>query len=89
MWKHIGIILILSEFLQPIDVTLELWIWMVDESSSILVMIQVCLRNGCGNSDKPLIVGLCVRLDSFGITGLYVEAQGIGSVIVPIAGMCP
>ena len=28
-------------------------------------------------------------MDSFEITGLYVEAQGIGSVIVPIAGTCP
>ena len=32
------------------------------------------------------VVG-CVRLDW--ITGLYVEAQGIGSVIVPIADICP
>ena len=38
---------------------------------------------------KPPFVRLCVRLDSFGITCLYVEAQGIGSVIVPIAGICP
>ena len=28
-------------------------------------------------------------MDSFEITGLHVEAQGIGSVIVPIAGLCP
>ena len=28
-------------------------------------------------------------VSEFGITGLYVEAQGIGSVIVPIAGICP
>ena len=41
------------------------------------------------DSRKPPVVKLCVRLDSFGITGLYVEAQGIGSVIVPIARICP
>ena len=29
---------------------------------------------GCGDSHKPPFVRLCVRLDSFGITGLYVEA---------------
>ena len=34
------------------------------------------------------LVRLCARLDSFGITGLHLEAQGIGSVIVLIAGIC-
>ena len=43
---------------------------------------------GVGFSQAPF-VRLCVRLDSFGITGLYVEAQGIRLVIVPIAGICP
>ena len=39
-----------------------------------------------GFSQAPF-VRLWVRLDSFGITGLYFETQGIGSVIVPIAGI--
>ena len=41
--KQSGIISILSEFLQPNDVALELWIWMEDGNSSILVLILVCL----------------------------------------------
>ena len=40
-------------------------------------------------SHKPPVVRLRVKLNSFGVAGLHVEAQGIGSVIVPIAGICP
>ena len=40
---------------------------------------------GCGDSHKFMVF----RLDSFGIMGLHVEAEGIGSVIVPIAGIYP
>ena len=48
------------------------------------MLILVCLlKRVCGFSQAP-VCRLCVRLNSFGITGLYVEAQGIGSVIVPI-----
>ena len=56
---------------------------------NILVLILVCLhKRVCGILTSPPFVRLCVRLDSCGITGLYVEAQGIGSVIVSIAGIC-
>ena len=68
------IISILSEFLQPNDVALELWIWMADGNSSILVLILVCLHKRVWGFSQAPFVRLCVRLDSFGITGLYVEA---------------
>ena len=37
------IISILSEFLQPKDLTLELWIWMADGNFSVLVLILLRL----------------------------------------------
>ena len=49
---------------------------------------RMSLKRVWGFSQAP-VVRLCLRLYSFGITGLHVEAQGIGSVIVPIAGICP
>ena len=66
----------LSEFLQPNDVALELWIWMADGNSSILVLILACLHKRVwGFSQAPVCQTVrAVRLDSFGITGLYVEA---------------
>ena len=48
-----------------------------------------CSTKICTTAHKPPVVRLCFRLDSFGITGLYVEAQGIGSVIEPIADYAP
>ena len=45
---------ILSEFLQPKDVTLELFIWMADGNSSIVVLIQVrLLKRVWGFSQAP------------------------------------
>ena len=45
---------ILSEFLQPKDVTLELFIWMADGNSSIVVLIQVrLLKRVWGFSQTP------------------------------------
>ena len=72
--KQSGIISILSDFLQPNDVALELWIWMANRNSSILVLILVCRLNRVWGFSQAPFVRLCVRLDSFGITGLYVEA---------------
>ena len=91
--KQSDIISILSEFVPPKDVALELWIWMTDENSSILVLILICLLKRlwefeCQTVCQPSVVRLCVRLDSFGITGPHVETQGIGLVIVLIAGIC-
>ena len=44
--------------------------------------------SGCGDSHELQIDRLCVKLDSFGFTGLHVEAQGIGSTILPIMPQC-
>ena len=41
--KQSSTISILSKNLQPKDVDLKLWIWIVDGSFSILVLILVCL----------------------------------------------
>ena len=41
--KQSDIVWILSEFFPPKDVALELWIWMADGNSFILVLILVCL----------------------------------------------
>ena len=41
------------------------------------------------DSHKSSAARLRVRLDSFGITDLYVKAQDIGSVIATIAGIWP
>ena len=43
MKKQSGNIAILSEFFQPRDVALELWIWMADGNSSNPVLIIICL----------------------------------------------
>ena len=43
---------------------------------------------GFGGSHELPVVILCVRLDYLGITRLRVDAQGIGSLIVPIADIC-
>ena len=61
---------------------------MVGGSSSFLVLILICLLE---QKWGFLQAHACqtVRLDSFGITGLHAEAQSIGSVIVPIAGIFP
>ena len=77
------ILSILSEFLQPKNVALELWIWMAHRNSSILVMMLVCLPSRMWDSRKTPVVRLFVRLDSFGLTSLRVAAQGIRLVIVP------
>ena len=48
---------------------------MAGGSSSTLVLILVCLlKRMVGFSQAP-VVRFCVRLDSFGITGLHVETQ--------------
>ena len=57
------------------------------ETSFILVLILLCLLKRVWGFSQTLFVRLCVRLDFFGITGVYVETQGIGSIIVPIAGI--
>ena len=49
---------------------------------------QYVCSSGCGNSHKPSVDRLCVRLDSCRITGLYVEAQSKGMVIIFTAGEC-
>ena len=51
---HLNIV----EFLQPKDVTLELWIWMANGNSSIPVLILVYLLKRCANSHKPSIIRL-------------------------------
>ena len=54
MKKQSGIISILSEFFQQNDVALELWIWIADGNSSILVLILVCLlKRVWGLSQDP------------------------------------
>ena len=59
---------------------------MADENSSILVLILVCLlKRVWGFSQAPACQTVC----QIEITGLHVEAQSIGLVIVPIAGICP
>ena len=51
---------ILSEFLQPNDVALELLIWMADGNSSILVLILVCLHKRVwGFSQAPVCQTVC------------------------------
>ena len=62
---------------------------MADGNSSILVLIlySMSAQAGVGILLSPQLSD-CLS-DSFGITGLHVEAQGIRSVIVPIAGICP
>ena len=72
--KQSGIISILLEFLQPNDVALELWIWMADGNSSTLVLILVCLQKRVWGFSQAPVCQTVVRLDSFGITSLYVEA---------------
>ena len=58
--KQSGIISILSEFLQPNDVALELWIWMADGNFSILVLILVCLHKRVwGFSQAPVCQTVC------------------------------
>ena len=52
-------------------------------------LILVCLLKRVRGPKKPPVVRLCVILEFFGITGLHIEAQSIGSVIMPIAGICP
>ena len=55
-----SIISISSEFLQPNDVALELWIWMADGNSSILVLIIVCLHKRVwGFSQAPVCQTVC------------------------------
>ena len=53
------------------------------------MLILICLLKWEWGFWQAPIVRLSVRLDFFEITSLNIEAQGIGLVIVPIAGICP
>ena len=58
-------------------------------NSAILVLILVCLLKWVWKfSLNPVCQTVC-QIGFLGIMGLHVEAQGIGSVIVPIAEICP
>ena len=43
---------------------------------------------GCGYTHKPSNVRLCVRMDSFGITGLYVETHCAEQNIMLVSSVC-
>ena len=49
----------ISEFLQPNDVALELWIWTADGSSSILVLILCLLKRVWEFSQAPAFLTVC------------------------------
>jgi len=49
---------------------------------------SVSAQAGVGILTSPKIGRLDVRLDSFGITGLHIEAQSRESVNMPVAGIC-
>ena len=73
--KQSGIISIFSEFLQPKDVSLNLWKWMENGNSSILVLILVCLLKRVWRfSQAPGCLTLC-QIGSCEITGLYVYCR--------------
>ena len=59
------------------------------KTSTLVLILVFFAQAGVEILTRPRLSDCVSRLDSFGITDLHVEAQGIELVIVPIAIICP